>query len=213
VPTRVAEEYGLPVFSPGIVMEGGAVDVNGAGTLLTTTSCLLNRNRNPGLPRREVERYLKDYYGQRHVVWLGEGIEGDDTDGHVDDLARFLDPRTIVTAVEEDPADANYARLRENRARLARARDQDGRPFEIVEIPMPRPVLHQGERLPATYVNFLFVNGALLVPTYRDRRHDRRALETLQRVLPDRDVVGIDCTEIIWGLGAIHCLSQQQPAW
>jgi agmatine deiminase len=201
------------VFSPGIVMEGGAVDVNGAGTLLTTTSCLLNRNRNPGLPRREVERYLKDYYGQRHVVWLGEGIEGDDTDGHVDDLARFLDPRTIVTAVEEDPADANYARLRENRARLARARDQDGRPFEIVEIPMPRPVLHQGERLPATYVNFLFVNGALLVPTYRDRRHDRRALETLQRVLPDRDVVGIDCTEIIWGLGAIHCLSQQQPAW
>jgi len=211
VPTRVAEEYGLPVFYPGIVMEGGAVDVNGAGTVLTTTSCLLNRNRNPGLPRREVERYLKDYYGQRHVVWLGEGIEGDDTDGHVDDLARFLDPRTIVTAVEEDPADANYVRLRENRARLARARDQDGRPFEIVEIPMPRPVLHQGERLPATYVNFLFVNGALLVPTYRDRRHDRRALETLQRVLPDRDVVGIDCTEIIWGLGAIHCLSQQQP--
>ena len=213
VPTRVAAEYGLPVFCPGIVMEGGAVDFNGAGTVLTTTSCLLNRNRNPGLGRRDVERFLKDYYGQRHVVWLGEGIEGDDTDGHVDDLARFLGPRTIVTAVEADPADANYARLRENRARLARARDQDGRPFEIVEIPMPRPVFHQGERLPATYVNFYFVNGALIVPTYRDRRTDRRALGILQRALPGRDVDGIDCTEIVWGLGAIHCLTQQQPAW
>ena len=213
VPTAVAADLGLPVFYPGIVMEGGAVDFNGAGTVLTTTSCLLHKNRNGGLPRHEVERYLKAYYGQQHVVWLGDGIAGDDTDGHVDDLARFVGPRLIVTAVEPDPRDANFKVLRENRRRLARARDQDGRPFEIVEIPMPSPVFHAGERLPATYVNFYFVNGALLVPTYRDRKRDRRALETLQRLLPDRAVVGIDCTEIAWGLGAIHCLTQQQPAF
>jgi agmatine deiminase len=160
-----------------------------------------------------VERYLRDYYGQAHVVWLGEGIAGDDTDGHVDDLARFVAPAIIVTGVEEDPRDDNYAVLRENRARLDRARDQDGRPFTIVDLPMPKPIVHDGQRLPATYVNFLFVNGALLVPTYRDRRHDRRAIETLQMLLPDRVVIGIDCTEIIWGLGAIHCLTQQMPAW
>jgi agmatine deiminase len=213
VPVRVAETLGLPVFSPGIVMEGGAIDVNGKGTLLTTTACLLNRNRNPGLKKTEVERYLKDYYGQQHVVWLGEGIAGDDTDGHVDDLARFVNDTTIVAAVEEDPRDANHAVLRENRRRLEKARDQDGRPFTVVELPMPSPVLHAGERLPATYVNFYFVNGALLVPTYRDRRNDRRALDILRRVVPDREVVGIDCTEIIWGLGAIHCLTQQQPRW
>jgi agmatine deiminase len=165
------------------------------------------------LRKADVERYLKDYYGQQHVVWLGEGIAGDDTDGHVDDLARFVGESVIVTGVEDDPNDPNHDVLRDNRRRLARARDQDGRPFTIVELPMPAAVLHQGERLPATYVNFYFVNGALLVPTYRDRRRDRRAVEILQRVLPDRRVIGIDCTEIIWGLGAIHCLSQQQPAW
>jgi agmatine deiminase len=213
VPTAVAEALGLPVFYPGIVMEGGAADFNGAGTVLTTTSCLLNRNRNGGLPRLEVEQYLKAYYGQRHVVWLGEGIAGDDTDGHVDDLARFVGPRTIVTAIEPDPRDANFKVLQDNRRRLARARDQDGRPFEIVEVSMPSPVFHAGERLPATYVNFYFVNGALLVPTYRDRTRDRAALATLQRLLPDRTVVGLDCTEIAWGLGAIHCLTQQQPAF
>ena len=211
VPTAVANELGLPVFTPGIVMEGGAVDFNGEGTVLTTTSCLLNRNRNPGLSKGEVERYLLEYYGQRHVVWLGEGIDGDDTDGHVDDLARFIDARTIVTTVEPDPADDNHRILKENRRRLARARDQDGRPFEVVELPMPKPVSYEGQRLPATYVNFLFVNGALLVPTFRDRVHDREALTLLRRALPDRDVVGIDCTELIWGLGAIHCLTQQQP--
>lgn len=211
VPTEVARLLGLPVAYPGIVMEGGAVDFNGAGTVLTTTSCLLNRNRNPGLKRLDVELYLKDYYGQRHVVWLGEGIAGDDTDGHVDDLARFIDARTIVTAVEADPQDANHHVLRENRRRLERARDQDGRPFDVVEIPMPKPVVHEGERLPATYVNFYFVNGALLVPTFRDRRNDRKALGILQRVVSGREVVGIDCVDLVWGLGAIHCLTQQQP--
>jgi agmatine deiminase len=211
VPTAVARELGLPVFSPGIVMEGGAVDFNGAGTVLTTTSCLLNPNRNPGLSRRETERYLMAYYGQRHVVWLGDGIAGDDTDGHVDDLARFVRDRLIVTAIEEDTADPNHRVLRDNRRRLALARDQDGRPFEILELPMPSPIHRDGQRLPATYVNFLFVNRALLVPTFRDRRRDRRALDLLRRALPDREVVGIDCAELVWGLGTIHCLTQQQP--
>jgi agmatine deiminase len=212
VPTRVAGALGLPVFHADIVMEGGAIDVNGAGTLLTTTSCLLHPNRNGGLAQAEVERYLKAYYGQRHVVWLGEGIAGDDTDGHVDDLARFIGEHVIVTAVEDDPSDANYKRLRANRRALDRARDAAGRPFEIVELPMPRPVVFEGQRLPATYVNFLFVNGALLVPTFGDRGRDRQALARLQRALPRRRVVGIDCRALIWGLGAIHCLTQQQPA-
>ena len=212
VPTAVARVLGLPVFEPGIVMEGGAVEFNGAGTVLTTRSCLLNRNRNPGLTRREIERYLRDYYGQRHVAWLDGGIAGDDTDGHVDDLARFVDPRTVVIGIEEDPRDENYEALRENRRRLDRLRDQDGRRFRVGKLPMPKPVVRDGQRLPATYVNFLFVNGALLVPTYRDRRNDRRALRRLQALVPDREVVGIDCTEVIWGLGAIHCLTQQVPA-
>jgi agmatine deiminase len=211
VPTRVAEELRLPVFYPLIVMEGGAVDFNGAGTVMTTESCLLNKNRNPKLGKRRIEQYLKDYYGQRHVVWLGDGIVGDDTDGHVDDLARFINPTTVVTTVEEDPRDANYKLLRENLKRLRTLKDQDGRPFDIVELPMPGVVEHDGQRLPATYVNFYFVNGALLVPTYRHKRNDRRAIDTLQRLLPDRRVIGIDCTELIWGLGAIHCLTQQQP--
>jgi agmatine deiminase len=213
VPTAVARELDLPVFQPGIVMEGGAVDFNGAGTVLTTTSCLLNPNRNPGVSRKDTERYLKAYYGQHHVVWLGEGIAGDDTDGHVDDLARFVGERTIVTGIEADPRDANHRVLQENRRRLDRVRDQDGRRFEVVELPMPRPIVRDGQRLPATYVNFLFVNGALLVPTFRDRRNDSRALEILQRVVPDRPVVGIDCVELVWGLGTIHCLTQQQPRW
>jgi agmatine deiminase len=212
VPQRVAALLGLPLFHNDLVMEGGAIDVNGAGTLLTTTSCLLHPNRNPGISPAEIERQLKAYYGQRHVVWLGEGIAGDDTDGHVDDLARFLGERLIVTAVEDDPADANYRVLRANRRALARARDADGRPFEVLELPMPRPVVHEGMRLPATYVNFLFVNGALLVPTFGDRVRERTALARLQRALPRRRVVGVDCRALIWGLGAIHCLTQQQPA-
>ena len=192
-------------------MEGGAVDFNGAGTVLTTTDCLLNKNRNPGLSREQIEHYLKDYYGQRHVCWLTGGIEGDDTDGHVDDLARFISPSKIVIGMENDPKDANYRVLRSARRQLEKLRDQDGRPFEVVEIPMPSRVEHGGQRLPATYVNFYFVNAALLVPTYRDRRNDRRAIETLQAHLPKHKVIGVDCVELIWGLGAIHCLTQQQP--
>ncbi len=211
VPTRVAEELKLPIFYPGIVMEGGAVDFNGAGTVLTTEQCLLNKNRNPSLSKRKIEQYLKDYYGQTHVCWLGDGIAGDDTDGHIDDLARFINPTTIVTAVEEDPRDENYKVLQENLKRLKKLKDQSGRPFEIVTIPMPGVVEHDNQRLPATYVNFYFVNGALLVPTYRHRKNDRQALKTLQKHLPKHKVIGIDCVELIWGLGAIHCLSQQMP--
>ena len=213
VPTAVARELRLPVFHPGIVMEGGSVDVNGAGTLLTTTSCLLNKNRNPGLSKAEIERHLKDYYGQQHVVWLGDGIEGDDTDGHIDDLARFVDARTVVMGMEDDPADANHRVLQENQPRLARARDQHGRPFGVVELPMPRPVRYKGQRLPATYMNFYFVNRALLVPTFDQPARDRRALDILQGLVPKRKVVGVDCRALIWGLGAIHCLTQQQPVF
>jgi len=211
VPTRVAAELSLPVFNADIVMEGGAVDFSGEGTILTTTSCLLNRNRNPQCSKNEIEGLLKAYYGQQQVIWLGDGIEGDDTDGHVDDLARFVDARTIVTAVEIDPEDANHKVLADNRRRLARARDVQKRPFTVVELPMPRPVVFEGMRLPATYVNFYFINGALLVPTFGDRQRDTEALRILRSVVKDRTVVGVDCRALIWGLGAIHCLTQQQP--
>jgi agmatine deiminase len=205
VPTRIAEQFKLPVFYPRIVMEGGSVEFNGAGTVLTTTDCLLNKNRNPGMSKTQIEQALKDYYGQRHVCWLTGGIKGDDTDGHIDDLARFISPTKLVMAVEDDPKDANFKVLRDVRKQVAKF------PFEVIEIPMPRAVVHDGQRLPATYVNFYFVNGALLVPTYRDRKNDRKALEILQSHLPKHKVIGIDCVELIWGLGAIHCLTQQQP--
>ena len=211
VPTRIAEEMGLPIFYPGIVMEGGAVDFNGDGVILTTTSCLLNKNRNPKLSKKQIEQYLKDYYGQTHIIWLGEGIVGDDTDGHVDDLARFISPDTIVTAIEPDPKDDNFEILQDNLRRLELARDARGRPFQIVTIPMPGVITYDRQRLPATYVNFYFINGALLVPTYGNKKLDRAALQALAEALPGRDVIGVDCTELIWGLGAIHCLSQQQP--
>ena len=211
VPTRVAEALKLPVFYPGIVMEGGAIDVNGAGTLMTTTSCLLNKNRNRGLSKTRVEQYLKDYYGQRHVVWLGEGIEGDDTDGHVDDLARFIDARTIAIALEPNRRDANHAILAKARRDLERLRDQDGHAFNIVELPMPRPIAYDGQRVPATYVNFYFAHRSLLVPTFGQRDRDRQAINILQRQFTDREVIGVDCRKLIWGLGAIHCFTQQQP--
>ena len=211
VPTRIGAELGLRVFAPGIVMEGGSLDVNGRGTLLTTESCLLNPNRNPRLDRREIERYLEDYLGVRQILWLGDGIVGDDTDGHVDDLTRFTDPRTVVTVVEDDPADPNYAPLRDNLERLRSMRDQDGEPFRIVTLPMPRPLEHEGQRLPASYANFYIANGVVLLPTY-DPERDESARLTLQELFPGRRVVGIDCTDLVWGLGAFHCVSQQWPA-
>jgi agmatine deiminase len=213
VPTRIAEELKLPVFYPRIVMEGGAVDFNGAGTVMTTTSCLLNGNRNQGLAKQRIEKYLRDYYGQTHVIWLGEGIEGDDTDGHIDDLARFIDERTLAIGIETNKRDPNYAILQKARRALDKARDQDGNPFEIVELPMPRPIAYDGQRVPATYVNFYFANGSLLVPTFGQHDRDRKAIAVLQRQLPKRKVIGVDCRKLIWGLGAIHCFTQQQPSF
>jgi len=211
VPRHVAKFRGLPLFSPGIVMEGGSIEVNGAGTLLTTEACLLNPNRNPHLNKGEIEGYLRDFLGVRQVLWLGDGIVGDDTDGHVDDLSRFTDEKTIVTVVEEDPADENHGPLRENLERLRTFRDLDGSPFRIVELPMPRALEHEGQRLPASYANFYIANGLVLTPTYRDP-NDARALEILQGLFPGRRVVGVDSTELIWGLGSFHCISQQEPA-
>jgi agmatine deiminase len=211
VARRVAELLGVPVFSPDVVMEGGALDVNGCGTLLTTESCLLNPNRNPTLSRADIERVLGDHLGVTHVVWLGDGIAGDDTDGHVDDLTRFVDARTVVTVVEDDPADENYRPLQENLARLRAARDQDGATLTILELPMPRPVVRDGQRLPASYANFYIGNDVVLVPIFSDPA-DARALAVLGRCFPGRRIAGIEATDLVWGLGAFHCVTQQQPA-
>jgi agmatine deiminase len=211
IPLRIAAFRGLPVRTPGWILEGGSLESNGAGTLLTTESCLLNPNRNPDLTRADWDRLLRDWLGARQVIWLGAGIVGDDTDGHVDDLTRFVDARTLVTAVEPDPADPNHAPLAENLARLRAARDPDGRPFRVVTLPLPGPVIQAGRRLPATYLNFYVANAAVIVPTYRDPR-DREALATLRRLFPDRPVVGLDATDLIWGLGAFHCLTQPEFA-
>jgi agmatine deiminase len=211
VPQHVAKLRGLPLFSPGIVMEGGSIEVNGRGTLLTTEACLLNPNRNPRLSKEQIEDHLRDYLGVTNILWLGNGIVGDDTDGHVDDLARFVNPTTVVTVVERDPADENYSPLQENLQRLRTMRDQNNATLRIVELPMPRQLEHEGQRLPASYANFYAANGIVLVPTYRDN-NDSVALEILQREFPDRRVIGVDSTELIWGLGSFHCISQQEPA-
>lgn len=211
VPQHVARLRGLPIFSPGIVMEGGSIDVNGEGTLLTTESCLLNPNRNPDLSREQIEQSLRDHLGVRRILWLGDGIAGDDTDGHVDDLTRFVNPTTVVTVMEDDPTDENHAPLRENRDRLKSMTDDQGRALRVVELPMPRRLEHDGQRLPASYANFYIANGIVVVPTYRDPR-DREALEILQREFPDRRVVGLDSTDLVWGLGSFHCISQQEPS-
>lgn len=211
VPQHVAKLRGLPLFSPAIVMEGGSIEVNGCGTLLTTESCLLNPNRNPHLSKAEIEKYLCDYLGVTNVLWLGDGIVGDDTDGHIDDMSRFVNPTTIVTIVEEDKSDANYEILQENLKRLKTMRDEKNRPLRIVEIPMCGVIEHEGQRLPASYANFYIANGIVLVPTYR-HKNDAKALEILQKEFPNRRVIGIDSTELIWGLGSFHCISQQEPA-
>ena len=211
VPQHVAKLRALPLFSPDIVMEGGSIEVNGRGTVLTTEACLLNPNRNPQLNKSQIEQYLKDYLGVSNVLWLGEGIVGDDTDGHIDDITRFVNPTTVVTVVEEDPADANYHLLQENLKRLRGFCDQDSNPFKIVELPIPGVVEHEGQRLPASYANFYIANELVLVPTYR-HANDKKALTILQNEFPDRRVVGVDSTELIWGLGSFHCITQQEPA-
>ena len=212
VPQHVARLLGVPLFQPGIVLEGGSIDVNGCGTLLTTEACLLNPNRNPHLNREQIEQYLRDYLGVTKILWLGDGIAGDDTDGHVDDLARFVNPTTVVAVIEDDPADENYKPLQENLRRLRSMTDQDGRVLRIVPLPMPRPISHGGQRLPAFYANFYIANDVVLVPTFDDP-NDTRALTTLQQLFSDRRVVGVPALDLIWGLGALHCITQQQPIW
>lgn len=210
IPRRMAEELGVPRFEGGMILEGGSIDVNGAGLLLTTEACLLNPNRNPELGREEIERRLCDFLGVEKVLWLGDGIAGDDTDGHVDDLSRFVAADTVVTAVEEDPADENYEVLQVNLRRLRELTDLRGGAIRIVELPMPPAVIFEGQRLPASYANFYIGNTVVLVPTF-GHPNDRRACATLAELFPGREVVGIDCTEIVWGLGAWHCLTQQVP--
>jgi agmatine deiminase len=219
VPDRVAHALGLEVFPAerggrGVVLEGGAVDVNGSGTVLTTEECLLDPEvqvRNPGMTRGEYEAVFRDFLGAPNTVWLGRGIAGDDTHGHVDDLCRFVAPRTIVLCREDDSSDANYAALEENRERLESARLEDGSRLEVVALPMPHAVVFDGRRLPASYANFLIANAAVLVPTFNDPR-DRIALGILAELIPDRPVVGIHAVDLVWGLGTIHCLTRQEPA-
>jgi len=211
VPQEVARYRGLPLFSPHMILEGGSIDVNGCGCLLTTESCLLNPNRNPNLSKTQIEQALRNYLGVSDILWLGDGIAGDDTDGHIDDLARFINPTTIVTVVEEETQDPNYIVLRENLKRLRALKDANGHPFKIVPLPTPGILKYQDQRLPASYANFYIANKVVVVPTYR-HPNDAQALRILQAGFPDRKVVGIDSTELIWGLGSFHCISQQEPS-
>ncbi len=210
IPTKIGKHYGIPVFHPGIIMEGGSVDFNGKGTVLTTTACLLNKNRNPHLNQQQIEEYLYNYYGTEQVLWLGDGIVGDDTDGHIDDITRFVTEDTVVTVVEDNKNDENYHLLQENLQQLKTMRLLNGKQLDIIELPMPDAVIHEDQRLPASYANFYISNAAVVVPTYRCKNDDK-ALEILQGCFPERKVIGIDSTDIIWGLGSFHCLSQQEP--
>ncbi len=211
IPTLIAQQYKIPVVNPGIVMEGGSVDFNGKGTLLTTTSCLLNPNRNPHLNQKQIEEYLINFYGVSNILWLGDGIVGDDTDGHIDDITRFVNEDTVVTVVEENKADDNYTPLQENRKLLSKFRLESGKQINVVELPMPGAVVYENTRLPASYANFYISNNYVVVPTFRDKKDDE-ALGILQTCFTDRTVIGLDSTDIIWGLGSFHCLSQQEPA-
>ena len=211
IPRCLAAQLGFECLEVPIVLEGGSIDVNGAGSLLTTESCLLNPNRNPSLSRQEIEEYLRVFLGVGNILWLGDGIAGDDTDGHVDDLARFVSRDTIVTVIEDDRADDNFRPLAENLERLRAMRDQDGQPFRIETLPMPPALYHDGQRLPASYANFYIANGAVMVPIF-GCPEDQRALAVLARLFPSRKVLGFPCLDLVWGLGTIHCLSQQHPA-
>ncbi len=195
-----------------VVLEGGSIDVNGRGTLLTTEECLLSKvqERNPGFTKEGYAQVFREYFGVTNVLWLKNGIAGDDTHGHVDDITRFVNPSTVVTIVEEDPKDANYDALHENLALLRTMKDQDGRPLRVETLPMPAPVYFDGQRLPASYANFYIANKIVLVPTFSDR-NDRIALNTLANLFPDREVVGIACRDLVLGLGTLHCMTQQQP--
>jgi agmatine deiminase len=211
IPQVINKTLQIPCFRPPLVMEGGSFDVNGKGTLLTTEQCLLNTNRNPNLTREDIENYLKTHLDITHFVWLKNGISGDDTDGHIDDLARFVNPTTIVCAYEDNPNDENYDALRGNYEILKNAKDQDNNPLNIVKLPMPGNLMGDECRLPASYTNFYIGNTKILMPTF-NHKNDPIALSILQDLFPDRKVIGIDCSYLVNGYGTIHCISQQQPS-
>lgn len=209
IPGKVATQLGVEVARPGIVMEGGSVDFNGAGALITSEACLLNPNRNPGLAKSDIEQKLRDYYGVEDILWVKDGIAGDDTDGHIDDTVRFFDEDSVIAMVESDASDENHARLNENLELLYQLRIRN-RQLGIVEIQMPEPIYYQGQRLPASYANFYISNEHVIVPVFHSK-YDNQAIGKLQECFPDRTVVGIDSTHLVWGLGSFHCLSQQEP--
>jgi agmatine deiminase len=212
VPPAVAKALGLPIFNfEHFILEGGSIDTNGQGTLLTTESCLLNPNRNPTLDRTAIEKKLRDKLGVKKILWLGDGIEGDDTDGHVDDITRFVGPSTVITAVEEDEHDPNCEPLQQNLDRLHTMRLADGEPLHVLTLPMPTRIMREGQRLPASYANFYIANSVVLLPVFNEN-NDAWAVSALHEAFPTRRIVPIDCRELIWGLGAFHCLTQQQPA-
>lgn len=218
VPEAINVHFKLPRIQPmhknkRVVLEGGSIDVNGKGTLVTTEECLLSKIqcRNPGFTREDYEAVFERYLGIKQVIWLGNGIVGDDTHGHVDDITRFVNASTVVTVVEKNRHDANYTLLKDNLKRLRAARDQNGKPLTVIELPMPKPVIFEGQRLPASYANFLIANGLVLMPTFNDA-NDRIALNLLAEAMPKHTVVGIHAVDLVWGLGTIHCMSQQEPA-
>jgi agmatine deiminase len=210
IPTLIAADYNIPVIYPQIIMEGGSVDFNGKGTLITSESCLLNKNRNPHLNQSEIEECLSAYYGVDQVLWVKDGIVGDDTDGHIDDTVRFVNADTVIAAVEEKRSDENYKLLRQNLRELSTMRLADGKQLNIIELPMPDKIIFEEQRLPASYANFYIANALVVVPTYRSPK-DEKAIRIIQEAFPNRQVIGIDSTDIIWGLGSFHCLSQQEP--
>ncbi len=210
IPTLIGQQYGIPVFHPGIIMEGGSVEFNGKGTVMTSTACLLNKNRNPHLNQQQIETYLCNYYGVDQVLWVEEGIVGDDTDGHIDDTVRFVNADTVITVIEENKSDENYALLQHNLQQLKTMRLPNGRQLNIAELLMPEELVYEDQRLPCSYANFYIANGRVIVPTFRSPRDDK-ALQVIQQCFPDRKIIGIDSADIIWGLGSFHCLSQQEP--
>jgi agmatine deiminase len=211
IPTYIAKHYNIPVFYPGIIMEGGSVEFNGKGTVITSTPCLLNPNRNPHLTQAQIEDYLYNYYGIEQVLWVDEGIVGDDTDGHIDDTVRFVNEDTVIAVVEENKNDENYDLLQQNLRKLNSMRLLNGKQLNIVEISMPDEVIYEDQRLPASYANFYIANQSVVVPTFCCSK-DEKVLQLIQDCFPNKQVVGIDSTDLIWGLGSFHCLSQQEPA-
>jgi len=212
VPPSIARKLKMRRFEKKMVLEGGSIDVNGRGLLLTTESCLLNKNRNPHLTKEQIEQNLRDYLGIHTVLWLGDGIIGDDTDGHVDDITRFFREDGIVTVVERNKRDKNHKPLQENLERLRSMRTPAGKKFKIVELPMPKPAFCDEQQLPASYANFLVINGAVLMPAFRQPKRDDEALDVLADCFPGREIIPVDCLDLVWGLGTLHCISQQQPA-